>query len=103
MHEFSGFSRASLTAPAAIKTGVVLLLSLLVSRFGKPWLAAVLLSAVLVAFDIRDHVGFVPVLVRALIFLVLAGSIFWLIERAESLVLAAIIGLTTAAVLIYLV
>jgi hypothetical protein len=79
----------------------VLLLSIIVSRVGKPWLATLGLTALLVVLDVRDHLGLVLILVRALIFLVLSGAIFWLVERFESLLMAITIGIAAAAALFF--
>jgi hypothetical protein len=96
----AGF-RWSYSSPAVIKTAAVLLLSIIVSRIGKPWLATLLLTALLVTLDVRDHLGLVLVLIRALIFFVLSGAIFWLVERFESLLMALAIGLAAAAALVF--
>lgn len=81
-----------------IATGI---LALIVAKFGKPWLATVVLTAILVWLDIAAHLTLVPILVRALIFLVFAGAVFWLIERVENLLLTIAIAAAAIAVLIY--
>jgi CHASE2 domain-containing sensor protein len=64
---------------------LVLLLTLLVRRFHRPWPATVILAGFLVYRDVAaDHTA-VQVLLHLLIYAVLAGACFWAVDRAPNL------------------
>lgn len=87
--------------PITIKIIAVLVLAAFVAKVGRPWLATLVLTSILVWLDVSSHMRAVPIMVRALIFLVFSGAVFWLIERVENLLLAAAIAAAAIAALIY--
>ena len=76
----------------AHKVIAVVLLVIFVRRFRKPWLATVLLTALLIGLELAVHRPPVRMLLHGLIYLVISGAIFWTVDRMPHPVLVGAIA-----------
>jgi hypothetical protein len=90
-----------LTSLTLLKTGTLLGLTIYVRRYHKPWLATVLLTALLLYLDYDARRTAVYLLLHGLIYLALGGALFWAIDRSIHLVVTMALVLAGAAVLLY--
>ena len=88
------------TREGQIGAGATLVLALLVWRFGKPWLAALALTAVFLTLEALAGHRTVDLVLRAIVLLALSGAMFWAIERSRNLLFS--LALAIAAVGIFL-
>jgi hypothetical protein len=90
------------TREGQIGTGATLILAYAVWRFGKPWTAALVLTAVLLALEIIAGRAPVHLLLRGIVFLVLSAAIFWAIQRSRNLLFSMALALAAAGIFLYL-
>jgi hypothetical protein len=88
--------------PTLVKAATVLALAVFVRFKHKPWPATVLLTLVLLYFDYAAHRTPVYLLLHSLIYLAVAGALFWALDRSTHLVVTVGLVLSWAAVVIYL-
>ena len=71
-------------------------------RFGKPWLAALVLTALLVALETLAEKPPVYLVLRGIVFLAMSAAIFWAIQRSRNLLLSMALALAAAGIFLYL-
>jgi hypothetical protein len=91
-----GFPRG--TDLVALKGAAILALTLSVRRWHKPWPATVVLAALLTWLDSGAGRTVVSRLLQGLIYLALAGVLFWAIDRSPNLLLTLALALAGVAV-----
>ena len=84
-----------------IGAGATLILALLVWRVGKPWLAALALTAVFLTLEILAGGTAVNMVLRGIVLLVLSAAIFWTIERSRNLLFSLALALAAAGIFLY--
>jgi hypothetical protein len=89
------------TREGQIGAGATLTLALLVWRFGKPWLAALLLTAVLITLETMAGRTAVYLVLRGIVLLVLSASIFWTIQRSRNLLFTLALAIGAAGIFLY--
>ena len=90
------------TREGQMGAGATIGLAILVWRFGKPWLAALVLTAVLIALETKAGRDPVSLTLHGIVFFVLAAAIFWAIRRSGNFLLSLVFGVAAAGILLSL-
>jgi hypothetical protein len=90
------------TREGQIGAGATIVLAVMVWRFGKPWFAALVLTAILIALETKAGTAPVLLVLHGIVILILTGSIFWVIRRSGNFMLSLILGVAAAGILLSL-
>jgi hypothetical protein len=84
-----------------VRAGAILALTFFVRRFHRPWPATVVLTSLLLYFDVRTGRTPVHLLLHFLIYLAVTGALFWAIDRTTHLILTLALMVTGIGVVLY--
>lgn len=89
------------TREGQIGAGATLILAFLVWRFGKPWFAALVLTAVLITLETLAGRTAVYLVLRGIVILVLSSAIFWAIQRSRNPLFSLALAIAAAGILLF--
>jgi hypothetical protein len=90
------------TSEGQIGAGATLVLAVLVWRFGRPWFAALVLTALLITMEAKRGIPPVSLVLHGIVFLVLAATIYWVIRRSGNLLFSLTFGVGAAGIFLSL-
>ena len=90
------------TREGQVGAGATIALAFLVWRFGKPWFAALVLTALLIALETKRGIAPVILVLHGIVLLILAAAIFWAIRRSGNLLFSLVLGLAGAGIFLSL-